>query len=103
MYSHAHGYGDEEEAESPVLCHEYRAIQQGKPKSRHRYNLYLQRNGLVFHEVGYIRAQLRMILQPVLQSSVATKEKRGREQQQRCSRQDRQKNAKNPQSQRYKA
>ncbi len=50
------------------------------------------------HEVGYIRAELRMVHEPVVESAVAAQEKEGGEQQERGRREYGQEYAQNSQT-----
>ena len=66
-----------------------RTIQQSDPHHADGDYLYLQWNGLMFHEVTDIWSKLRMIQKPVIKAHVASQEKSRRQKQQRCRRQDR--------------
>lgn len=81
---------DEEQAEGPMLCNEDGAVEQRKPHHADGQDLYLQRDGLMYHEVLNVRSQLRVVHKPVIQSLVTTQEKRCREQKQGSGRQHRQ-------------
>ena len=80
MDGYADGKQDEEEAEGPMLGNEDGAVEQRKPHHADGQDLYLQRNGLMYHEVLNVRSQLRVVHQPVIQPLVTTQEKRRREQ-----------------------
>lgn len=84
MNCNAHRYQDEKSSERPMLRNPDCAIKQGKPESRDRNDLDMKRYRLVYHEIGYVAAQTRMIEQPVIQFSVAAKEQGRRKQKQRC-------------------
>ena len=103
MDGNADGEQDEEEAESPMLCNKNGAVQQRKPHHADGQDLYLQRNGLMYHEVLNVRSQLRVVHKPVIQSLVTTQEKRCREQKQRSGRQHRQEYAQYRQTKGYKS
>ena len=89
---------DEEEAEGPVLGHEDGAVQEGEPDHGDRNDLDLQRDGLMGHEVPDIWSKSRVVHQPVIQSFMATQEKRGSKKQQWSRRQNRQEDAENAKS-----
>ena len=72
----------EEGSESPMLSNKNSTVKQCQPKGCDCYNLYPQRNGFMFHEVGDIWTKLRMIHQPIIQSPVATQEQRSRQKKQ---------------------
>lgn len=64
------GYGDsesyEEKAESPMLGNEDSTVEKSYPDHAYRDYLYLQRNGLVHHEIADVRTELRMVQKPVI-------------------------------------
>ena len=64
MDGHSYGKKDEEYAQCPMICDEYRAVQQGDPEHRYRYYLDSQRDSLVFPEVLDIWSQFRMVHEP---------------------------------------
>ena len=100
---YADGEQDEEQAEGPMLGNEDGAVEQRKPHHADGQDLYLQRNGLMYHEVLNVRSQLRVVHQPVIQPLVTTQEKRCREQKQRSGWQHRQKYAQYRQPKGYKS
>ena len=91
--------GYEEKTEKPVLSDEYRTIQKGQPDHAYCDYLYLKRYGLIFHEIADIRAELRMVQQPVIELSIAAQEKGGCKKQKRRRRQDGEENAEDAESQ----
>ncbi len=93
----------EHEPQHPMLRDEYGAVEQRDPYEGYRYDFHMERNRLVYHEIGDVRPQFRMIHQPVIQPSVASQKKEGRKQQQRGRRENRQKDAENSQTQRQQS
>lgn len=64
------GYADsesyEEKAEGPMLGNEDSTIEKSYPDHAYRDYLYLQRNGLVHHEIADVRSELRVVQKPVI-------------------------------------
>lgn len=63
---YGHRYQDKEAAESPMICNEYGAIQQGQPQSRDCNNFDSERYGLVFCKISYVASKTGMVHQPVI-------------------------------------
>ena len=97
------GQQDKEHTQRPMVRHEDRTVEQRQPHHTHRNHLDLQRNGLMLHEVPDIGTELGMIQQPVIKPLVATKEERGRQQEQRSGGNQRQKDSCDTQSKRNKS
>lgn len=92
MYSYSCCKQDEEKSERPMIRDKYGTIQKGYPYKADGYDLDSQRYGSVDHEIGDVRAELRMVQKPVIQSPVATEKESRSQKQQRSCRQDRKKN-----------
>ena len=75
---------DEEETEGPMFCDEDRAVEEGEPEGRYGNRLHAHGDGLMYHEVRYVRTHLRMVHEPVVQALVAPQEE-GRGQQKQGS------------------
>jgi len=76
-----------------MLCNKNGAVEQRNPHHADGQDLYLQRDGFMYHEVLNVRSQLRVVHKPVIHPLVATEKQRCREQKQRSGRQHRQKYA----------
>jgi hypothetical protein len=79
MYDYPYSNGDEHQAECPVFCDKDGTIQKCNPQGGNGHHFYPERDSLMDHKVLYVRAQFRMIHQPLIQTLVATEEKGGRQ------------------------
>lgn len=84
-----------EESEGPMICDEDSTIQKCDPDHADRDYLYLQRDGLMHHEVPDIWSQLGVVHQPVIQRPGAAEKQCCSKKEQRSGGQYRKKNAEN--------
>lgn len=86
-----------------MLRNEDGTVQKRYPDHAYRDYLYLQRDGLVHHEIADIWSELRMIHQPLIQRAWAAEKKGGGKKKEGGRRQNRQENAENPKSESNKS
>jgi hypothetical protein len=81
-----------------MLCYKDGTVEECEPQCSESHYLDSERDSLMNHKVLYVRAQFRMIHQPLIQTLVATEEKGGRQKEKWGSGENREKCTQNTKS-----
>lgn len=83
MNGNARCDSDEHETEGPMFRNGDRAVQKRDPDHAYGYDLHMERDGLMYHEIADVRTQFRMAHQPLVKRLRPLQEKGGRKEEER--------------------